>query len=244
MAVGARCGVRSGGGGGGGLRSSGGKSSSNAPKPAFFGRKSMSNTPLSGGSPSEQQDELLKTYPGMAYVVTVPPDGNYPFSRCQRYLDYFYDATRLCGSDCLHSITRRSFLHRVCGIEVSLDELELGLELEKKGFTSTKAPATVLTRSQRQDNLVKMYPGTAKVIRRPKTNPDGSEIVTRSDYEFPDVRCELHMQNLYQALRLCGRDYGGFVRRYHEQLQTFCGIEVDLDAMEKHSATCPNSVQQ
>ena len=55
------------------------------------------------------------------------------------------------------------------------------------------------TRSQRQDNLVKMYPGTAKVIRRPKTNPDGSEIVTRSDYEFPDVSCESHMQNLYQV---------------------------------------------
>lgn len=57
----------------------------------------------------------------------------------------------------------------------------------------------MLTRSERQDNVVNMYPGTAKVMRRPKANPDGSEIVTRSDYEFPDVRCERHMQNLYQV---------------------------------------------
>ncbi|KAK9914007.1 hypothetical protein M0R45_037806 [Rubus argutus] len=241
MAVGARCGVRS-GGGGGGLRSSGGKSSSNAPKPPFFGRKSMSNTRMSGGSPSEQQDELLKTYPGMAYVVTVPPDARNP----SHYLYLFSNststpqATRLCGSDCLYSIIYRRSLHSDCGIEVSLDELEL----EKKGSTSTEAPATVLTRSQRQDELVNMYPGTAKVIRRPKTNPDGSEIVTRSDYEFPDVSCESHMQNLYQALRLCGRDYGGFVRHYHEQLETVCGIKVDLDALEKGSATPPNLVQR
>lgn len=53
---------------------------------------------------------------------------------------------------------------------------------------------------------------------------------------------------IWQAFRLCGRDYGGFVRHYQGQLRTFCGIEVDLSAMENAlengSAISPNSVQQ
>ncbi|PRQ59787.1 hypothetical protein RchiOBHm_Chr1g0374041 [Rosa chinensis] len=57
-----------------------------------------------------------------------------------------------------------------------------------------------LTRSQRQDELVKMCPGgNAKVTRRPKTNPDGSEIVCRTDYEFPDLICDKFIKDLYKG---------------------------------------------
>ncbi|XP_062025138.1 uncharacterized protein LOC133741218 [Rosa rugosa] len=92
---------------------------------------------------------------------------------------------------------------------------------------------TPLTRAQRQDELLNVFPGTAKVILRPRTNPDGSEIVTISDYEFPDLRCKRWLKNLYQAMRLCGRDYGRHVADIQLDLPTFCGIEVDLDVMEK-----------
>ncbi|PRQ26451.1 hypothetical protein RchiOBHm_Chr6g0294711 [Rosa chinensis] len=107
---------------------------------------------------------------------------------------------------------------------------------------------TPLTRAQRQDELLNMFPGTAKVILRPRTNPDGSEIVTVTDYEFPDLRCKLWLKNLYQAMRLCGRDHGNFVADFQGGLKTFCGIEVDLDEMEKPIengfATSPSSVHQ
>ncbi|KAM5564129.1 hypothetical protein ABKV19_018644 [Rosa sericea] len=107
---------------------------------------------------------------------------------------------------------------------------------------------TPLTRAQRQDELLNLFPGTAKVILRPRTNPDGSEIVTRTDYEFPNLRCKRWLKNLYQAMRLCGRDYGCLVANIQEDLSTFCGIEVDLDAMEKAMGngfgTSPSSLQQ
>lgn len=57
----------------------------------------------------------------------------------------------------------------------------------------------VLTRRQRQDELVKMCPGSAKVIHRPNTNPDGSEIVAISDYEFPALSCEDYVKSLREV---------------------------------------------
>ncbi|XP_024184120.1 uncharacterized protein LOC112189078 [Rosa chinensis] len=100
-----------------------------------------------------------------------------------------------------------------------------------------------LTRSQRQDELVKMCPGgNAKVTRRPKTNPDGSEIVCRTDYEFPDLICDKFIKDLYKAMRLGPEWQVGF---YRDQIQQFCGIDVDIDnAIENGSATSPNLVEQ
>lgn len=58
----------------------------------------------------------------------------------------------------------------------------------------------VLTRSQRQDELVKMCPdGIAKVVRRPKTNPDGSEIVCITEYEFPEWQCDSLMNRFWEV---------------------------------------------
>lgn len=58
-----------------------------------------------------------------------------------------------------------------------------------------------LPRSQRQDELLKIYPIPARVIHRPKTNADGSEIETISncDFEFPDYNCERWIKKLYEV---------------------------------------------
>ncbi|PRQ26452.1 hypothetical protein RchiOBHm_Chr6g0294721 [Rosa chinensis] len=132
MAGGARCGVRS----GGGLRSS--------------GRIGGKSTGLRSGprlSTSEQQDDLVRRYPGAAYIVTrrrseptagagaVASDENYPFDYCQTLLDYYYDTTRLCGSDYTDSVSYRNAILNICGIQVSPDELD------KKASTSTNAAA-------------------------------------------------------------------------------------------------------
>nr|XP_011458796.1 PREDICTED: uncharacterized protein LOC105349806 [Fragaria vesca subsp. vesca] len=114
---------------------------------------------------------------------------------------------------------------------------------ESVGYTHT-----TLTRAQRQDELLNMFPGTAKVFLRPRTNPDGSEIVTRTDYEFPDLKCKLLLKNLYQAMRLIGRDHGYIANTIQSHIRFSCGIVVDLDAMEKEIgngfATSLSSVQQ
>lgn len=88
----------------------------------------------------------------------------------------------------------------------------------------------VLTRRQRQDELVKMCPGSARVIHRPNTNPDGSEIVTNTDYEFPAWNCEDYVKGLCEAMRLSLLERDEFeVRFFRNQLQRFCGIQVDLN---------------
>ncbi|PRQ59779.1 hypothetical protein RchiOBHm_Chr1g0373961 [Rosa chinensis] len=48
----------------------------------------------------------------------------YPYEACQRYLDYLYDATRLCGSDCTSAVATCSLVEDFCGIKVLPDELE------------------------------------------------------------------------------------------------------------------------
>lgn len=117
----------------------------------------------------------------------------------------------------------------------------------------------VLTRRQRQDELVKMCPGSARVIHRPNTNPDGSEIVTNTDYEFPAWICEDYVKGLcevcelyqptyltpsifnvlmvfwhwLQAMRLSLLERDEFeVRFFRNQLQRFCGIQVDLNGAD------------
>lgn len=116
-------------GGGGGLSSS--KST------GFFGKKSMTT------SPSQQQDNLVKSYPGAACIITRPKSHRsggagspYPYDICQDHLNYYYDAIRLCGSDCITSTVYRKHIRDLCGIEVSPDELQ-----KKQGSTSTDADA-------------------------------------------------------------------------------------------------------
>ncbi|KAM5564128.1 hypothetical protein ABKV19_018643 [Rosa sericea] len=127
MAGGARCGVRS----GGGLRSSGrigGKSTGRISGPILSTR--------------EQQDDLLRRYPGVAYIVPrrrsqptagAGADKPIPFDACRSLLYHYYDVTRLCGSDCPDSVSDRDILLDFCGIQVSPDELD------KKASTSTNA---------------------------------------------------------------------------------------------------------
>nr|XP_011470053.1 PREDICTED: uncharacterized protein LOC105353096 [Fragaria vesca subsp. vesca] len=85
----------------------------------------------------------------------------------------------------------------------------------------------VLTRSQRQDELVKMCPdGIAKVVRRPKTNPDGSEIVCITEYEFPEWQCDSLMNRFWEAIRE-GETWNA--KFYGSVLPEHCGIEVDIN---------------
>ncbi|PRQ26447.1 hypothetical protein RchiOBHm_Chr6g0294671 [Rosa chinensis] len=130
MAGGARCRVRS----GGGLRSSG-----------RIGGKSTGLRSGSRLSTREQQDDLLRRYPGAAYIVTrrrsepaagagaVASDEIISFDTCRSLLYHYYDVTRLCGSDSPDSVSYRDTILEFCGIQVSPDELD------QKASTSTNA---------------------------------------------------------------------------------------------------------
>lgn len=50
-----------------------------------------------------------------------------------------------------------------------------------------------------------MYPGPAKVIHRPKTDADGSEIarIYGSEVEFPGRNCKRWMKELYEVISSC-----------------------------------------
>ncbi|PRQ26453.1 hypothetical protein RchiOBHm_Chr6g0294731 [Rosa chinensis] len=89
-----------------------------------------------------------------------------------------------------------------------------------------------LTRSERQDELLKMCPLPATVIRRPNTNPDGSDIpsISGSDFEFPDPNCETWIRKLYQAMSSNQDQDRDMTRYYQHKLRDYCGIEVDLSA--------------
>ncbi|XP_062024177.1 uncharacterized protein LOC133740268 isoform X1 [Rosa rugosa] len=87
-----------------------------------------------------------------------------------------------------------------------------------------------LTRSERQDELLKMCHLPATVIRRPNTNPDGSDIpsIPGSDFEFPDRNCETLIRMLYQAM---SRNKDLLLAQcYQVAVRDSCGIEVDLSA--------------
>ncbi|KAK9914005.1 hypothetical protein M0R45_037804 [Rubus argutus] len=103
-----------------------------------------------------------------------------------------------------------------------------------------------LTRSQRQDELVKICPLPARVIRRPKTNADGSEIesIPNCDFEFPDANCEEWIKMMYESHQaMSGSE--NLAAAYQDIVKHCCGIEVDLQASENVSAKLPtNSVQQ
>jgi hypothetical protein len=48
---------------------------------------------------------------------------------------------------------------------------------------------------------VKICPLPARVIRRPKTNADGSEIesIPNCDFEFPNANCEEWIKRMYEV---------------------------------------------
>lgn len=52
--------------------------------------------------PSQQQDNLVKSYPGTAYIITRPKSHRsggagspYPYDVCQDFLNYYYDVRML-----------------------------------------------------------------------------------------------------------------------------------------------------
>ncbi|XP_004308788.1 PREDICTED: uncharacterized protein LOC101296439 [Fragaria vesca subsp. vesca] len=101
---------------------------------------------------------------------------------------------------------------------------------------SSSAGPPQLTRSQRQDELVNLFPpGTAKVHRRPNTNPNGSEIETVSRFDFPaDYGCKSWAEELYKVLHhkgFHGPEY------YNELLRDYCGIEVQLRKLKNQSSS-------
>ncbi|XP_050386346.1 uncharacterized protein LOC126802716 [Argentina anserina] len=96
------------------------------------------------------------------------------------------------------------------------------------------APSRELSRSERQDELVKMIPGgAAKVIRRPKTNPDGSNIVTRSNFEFPLKYCATLVKEFCKSMGVDPKQQ----KYIRNTLRTSCGIDVDLEKVQIGSAT-------
>nr|XP_011458797.1 PREDICTED: uncharacterized protein LOC105349807 [Fragaria vesca subsp. vesca]XP_011458798.1 PREDICTED: uncharacterized protein LOC105349807 [Fragaria vesca subsp. vesca] len=91
-------------------------------------------------------------------------------------------------------------------------------------------PPKILTRSERQDELLKQYPLPVKAILRPNTNPDGSDIpwTPGSDFDFPDPKCGSLIRKLYEAMSNQEKDQ---ITRYrHHLVWKSCGIEVDLSA--------------
>ncbi|KAM5564127.1 hypothetical protein ABKV19_018642 [Rosa sericea] len=75
-----------------------------------------------------------------------------------------------------------------------------------------------------------MCPLPATVIRRPNTNPDGSDIpsIPGSNFEFPGRNCGSLIRMLYQAM---SRDKDlNLAQCCQEAVRKGCGIEVDLSA--------------
>nr|XP_011470054.1 PREDICTED: uncharacterized protein LOC105353097 [Fragaria vesca subsp. vesca] len=94
-----------------------------------------------GLSTSQQQEALIKNSPnpGAAYIVhgsQISQGNRYPYDQCERFLNYLYDVTRLCGSDCHLAHAYRDSTRIFCGIDVLTDH-----ELEKKKKKATDAAA-------------------------------------------------------------------------------------------------------